>query len=710
MTPLAQRLLAVAHPLPDDPARAHVPEPIVKQALASYGIVVPRPDGDRLVLKAHGPGLVHKSEAGAVRLGLAPEDVEAARDEMAERLADAGTPAGGFLVEEQLPPGPELIVGVRATTFGPVVLLGVGGVMVEALDRAEARLAPLSADDAAALVRAVVPREGVVDLDAMARTVVGLTRFAEDLGPALAEVELNPVIGGVAADARLILHVGAAPDGGTARPPTDFGPLLAPRTVAVAGASATKETFGNRFLAAYRDAGWTDGLYALHPTAEAVDGVPAVASPADVPGGLDYLLVAVPAPACAPMVRAAAGHTRFAHVISGGFRETGADDAEADLLAAGREAGVRVLGPNCMGVFAPAGRQAFQLAAPRTAGPVAVICQSGGLAGDIIKGGDVRGVRFRAVVTIGNAVDVTPGELLAHFLADAGDAVVGLYVEDPRDGRVLVDALRAARKPVVALVGGAVGAGRGGGGVAHGGAGERPSHLGRRGPGHRPRRGRHPRGAAGLAGLPPAVDVRSGGPGRHVRRADRPRGGAGRRSLGPGHRRLRPRRAAGRARRRRAAGDLAGHGLRDGHQRGQPGRDPGRTGGPRRRLPPPARAVAGRPAVHRRAGARERPGVLQLRDGRGRPAVGDHRPARLAAPAGPGRGGAAQPRHRPAGQGGRHHDGLRRGRHPRHPHPRRGRHRHRRPGPPPPFDAQGDPPTDAARTSAQPSPNLRVPQ
>jgi acyl-CoA synthetase (NDP forming) len=458
-SPLAARLLAVAHPLPEDPARAHVPEPIVKQALASYGIAVPRPDGDRLVLKAHGPGLVHKSEAGAVQLGLAPADVESARDEMAKRLAEAGTPAGGFLVEEQLPPGPELIVGVRSTTFGPVVLLGVGGVMVEALDRAEARLAPLSEDDARDLVRAVVPREGVVDRDAVARTVVGLARFADDLGPALAEVELNPIIGGVAADARLILRVVAPADDGIARPPTDFGPLLAPRTIAVAGASTTKESFGNRFLAAYRDVGWTDGLYALHPTADAVDGVPAIASPADVPGGLDSLLLAVPAPACAPMVRAAAGHARFAHVISGGFRETGADDAEADLLAAGREAGVRVLGPNCMGVFAPAGRQAFQLAAPREAGSVAVICQSGGLAGDIIKGGDVRGVRFRAVVTIGNAVDVTPGELLAHFLGDPSTTVVGLYVEDPRDGRALVDALRGSRKPVVALVGGLSGQG-----------------------------------------------------------------------------------------------------------------------------------------------------------------------------------------------------------------------------------------------------------
>src|SRR5690606_23608771 len=105
-------------------------------------------------------------------------------------------------------------------------------------------------------------------------------------------------------------------DGGT--PTTDFTPLFAPRGVAIAGASSTKQTFGNRFLAAYRAMGWTDRLAAIHPSADTIDGVPAFADVRDIPFPVDYLVAAVPAPACADLVRATAGEVPFVHVISGG--------------------------------------------------------------------------------------------------------------------------------------------------------------------------------------------------------------------------------------------------------------------------------------------------------------------------------------------------------------------------------------------------------
>ncbi|HEV8296049.1 MAG TPA: hypothetical protein VGQ20_02085, partial [Acidimicrobiales bacterium] len=121
-----------------------------------------------------------------------------------------------------------------------------------------------------------------------------------------------------------------------------------------------------------------------------------------------------------------------------------------------RDSGVRVLGPNCMGTFSPAGRQTFQLNVPTESGHVSVISQSGGLAGDIIKVGDLRGVRFSKLVTMGNAIDVTPGEMCDWFVDDPDTEVIGLYIEDPRDGASLVRALRRAQgeKPTVALVGG----------------------------------------------------------------------------------------------------------------------------------------------------------------------------------------------------------------------------------------------------------------
>jgi acyl-CoA synthetase (NDP forming) len=466
-----------------------VPEPLVKDALRDLGATVPRgavvADGGEaavaakrldgaVVLKAFGPGIVHKSDIGAVRVGMAAEEVEDAVARMAARLADHGITASGFLVEEQQVPGVELIVGaVRHPSFGPVVLLGAGGTLTELIDRNVMSLCPL--DDASAremLSDFPVPallhgaRGGLpVDRDALVSLllrVAGVGGLVEQLGESLVEVECNPVVatadGAVAVDARLVLGSREPPEEERAAPATDFAALFAPRAVAVAGASTSRETFGNRFLAAYREAGWTDGLFAIHPDAHEIDGVPAYPSVDAVPGGVDYLLVAVPAPRAPDLVAQAARSTAFAHVISGGFGEAGADGAahEERLRTAARGAAVRVLGPNCMGVFSPAGRQTFQLDAPREAGAVSVISQSGGLAGDIVKVGDRRGIRFSKLVTVGNAIDVQPGELLEWLVDDSDTAVLGLYLEAAPDGLRLIAALRraAGRKPVVLLVGG----------------------------------------------------------------------------------------------------------------------------------------------------------------------------------------------------------------------------------------------------------------
>lgn len=466
-----------------DDGRRVVPEPAVKALLAARGVPVPRsgravPDDAPLVLKAYGAGIVHKSDLGAVDVGVQPADVVAAIDAMRARLAVHGVHDASFFVEELVRPGVELLVGVVDRGFGPMLAVGLGGTLVELLDDVSLRCAPASP----AMVREMLDElrgapllRGVrggpeVDLDALVDAVVGIQDVALGFGDELAELECNPVIarpdGVCAADARLLLRPAAAPaTAPEARPATDFARLFSPRGVAVAGASATKESFGNRFLAAYRDYGWTDGLVALHPTATEIDGVPAYASLHDVPFAVDYVVAAVPAPACPQLVRdaasagdPAAGDAPFVHVISGGFGEMGESGRglEHDLRAAARETGVRVLGPNCMGAFSPAGRQTFQLGAPTTAGHVSVISQSGGLAGDIVKLGDVHGVRFAKLVTVGNCVDVTVGELLGWLVDDPDTRVVGLYVEDPRDGAALVAAARRAsgRVPIVALVGG----------------------------------------------------------------------------------------------------------------------------------------------------------------------------------------------------------------------------------------------------------------
>ncbi|MBC6461244.1 acetate--CoA ligase family protein, partial [Actinomadura sp. HBU206391] len=478
------------------------PEHEVKAWVSGFGVAVPRgataagPHGVRevaegltppLVVKAYGPGLVHKSDAGAVRLGLADRAAAAgAAGEILDVLARHGVTPDGFLVEEQAAPGVEVIVGaVRDPAFGPLLLAGLGGIWTEVLDDTALRLCPITEADAHAMLGELRGKALLeasrgrppVDRDALVKVLLavgGVGGIVETLGDELEEFELNPVIcgasGATAVDARLIGRAESPPgrgeeaaEAGRPRPATalrgDFDRLFAPRGVAVVGASTRGPNFGNMFLGFYRAAAFTGTLVAVHPTAREIDGVPCVPSMGDLPEQVDYAMVAVPAKHCAQVVRQAAG-IPYVQVMSGGFGEMGHPELERELLAAAREAGVRLLGPNCMGVYSPAGGQTFIGGEQGRPGRVSVVSQSGGMAGEVIKVGERRGLTFAKVATVGNSADVTPAELLRYLSGDPGTSTVGLYLEDPRDGRGLFEVLRETAKPVVALIGGRSGQGR----------------------------------------------------------------------------------------------------------------------------------------------------------------------------------------------------------------------------------------------------------
>ncbi|MEV1174075.1 acetate--CoA ligase family protein, partial [Nonomuraea sp. NPDC049784] len=447
----------------------------VKALLSEAGVPVPRGvvvrdlDFSRaeelaepLVLKAFGPGLVHKSDVGAVALGLSRDELEAAAAGMRARLQVAG-----FLVEEQADAGVELIVGlVRDPGFGPVLLAGLGGVWTEALRDTALRLCPISEEDARRMLASLRGSSVLyghrggppVDVDAVVKllmTVGGPGGLWERLE--LGEFELNPVIaspsGVIAVDARYLPSSG--PVSGVPGAEADFLPLFEPRAVAVVGASTTRPNFGNMFLGFYQAAGVP--LVTVHPSAAEVAGVRAVPSLAEA--DVDYALVAVPAERCADVVRQAYG-VPFVQVMSGGFGEAGRPELEEELVEAARAAGTRLLGPNCMGVYCPRGRQTFVGGGVGPAGSVALISQSGGLAGEVIKVGERRGLAFSRVATVGNSADVTPAELLRWLARDPETRAVGLYLEDPRDGRELYEALRSTEVPVVLLVGGRTGQGQ----------------------------------------------------------------------------------------------------------------------------------------------------------------------------------------------------------------------------------------------------------
>ena len=234
-----------------------------------------------------------------------------------------------------------------------------------------------------------------------------------------------------------------------------FQPLFRPRNIAVIGASATRRTRSNTVMDQILRYGFDRSkLYPIHPTATEIDGLPAYASLRDTPEPVDYAYVAIPAPRVPELIAGARDRLRIAHVTSSGFAEFGRPDLQDELVAAAREAGARIIGPNCNGGHSPRGKLTFCYDGLPDEGAVGIILQSGGLGIDTIRRGNNRGLRFSGVITAGNCADIGVADLLEFYLADPATEVIGMYLEG--GDRHLFELLRDRNpvKPVVILKGG----------------------------------------------------------------------------------------------------------------------------------------------------------------------------------------------------------------------------------------------------------------
>lgn len=420
-----------------------------------------------LALKVISPLLVHKSDAGGVKLSLG--SLEQVRTAMRETGALPGRTA--WLVEEMVTGGLEVMIGgVRHPRFGPMLMVGLGGIFVEYLNDVSLRICPVTLTEAGSMLaslRSAALLDGVrgqagVDRAALIETLLcigGEDGLLMTHGGDIAELDINPLIarpdGVCAVDVRII--VAPSEPERTPRPVADIRALLQPRAVAVAGASSAGTAQANQYIRNLRAYGFEGRLYAIHPSAKEVDGLPAYPRFADLPEAVDYAYIAVAAERCPPLLAEASGKVAFAQVMSGGFGEGASDtQLEAALVAAAYQGGARVLGPNCMGTHSPLGKLTYMSGVDSELGSISIIAQSGGLSTDILRRGGQRGLRFRALVTVGNCADLGPAELAGAFLDDPHTRVLGMYIEDARRGRPLFETLRQrmGSKPVVALIGG----------------------------------------------------------------------------------------------------------------------------------------------------------------------------------------------------------------------------------------------------------------
>jgi acetyltransferase len=443
--------------------------------------------GFPVVLKLCGDAIAHKTERGLVRLGLG--DAVAVRAAAAALLALARPEDGpvSLLVAEQVAGRRELIAGlVRDPQFGPCVLLGLGGILTEALGDVAFAAAPLSFAEARALVKrlrashlvtAAFRGEPAGDVEALADVLVALGRVGVER-PEVASVDLNPVLlrardgKPVAVDALVELGEPAAarvprPQRAPAEILERLRPLFQPRGVLVAGVSAHPGKFG---FVAYHNLmrfGFQGEVWALNRDGSEVLGRKTIRDVSELPeGAADLVFVCTPQAANLDLLRACAARgIRAAFVASGGYGEAGEEGRrhERELVALAEQLGMVVAGPNGQGVISTARSMCAQIVAPYPPpGRISVASQSGNLVSSFLNYAVLTGIGVSKAISAGNSAQLGLADYLDYFAADPETAVALCYLEGVPDGRRFAEAARAlaAKKPLVLLKGGVAAEGK----------------------------------------------------------------------------------------------------------------------------------------------------------------------------------------------------------------------------------------------------------
>ncbi|SOC50181.1 Acyl-CoA synthetase (NDP forming) [Blastococcus aggregatus] len=235
--------------------------------------------------------------------------------------------------------------------------------------------------------------------------------------------------------------------------------LLTPSSVAVVGASNDDGKIGNALLRHLLDYGFAGPIYPVNPSARHVRGVPAYADIEAIPDDVDLAVLAVPADEVAGVVEACRRkRVRGLVVVSGGFGESGPEGREAErrLVASARASGMRVVGPNCLGIVnTDPGVRLNASLAPMVPGRgrVGFFAQSGALGVALLERARGRGIGLSTFVSAGNRADVSGNDLLQYWATDPGTEVVLLHLESFGNPRKFARLARTVgrTKPVVAV-------------------------------------------------------------------------------------------------------------------------------------------------------------------------------------------------------------------------------------------------------------------
>jgi 3-hydroxypropionyl-CoA synthetase (ADP-forming) len=467
-----------------------ITEELAKKILTEYGVKVPkyalvksadeaekkaREVGFPLVAKIVSPQILHKTDVNGVKVGLNSEAaVKETFNDMHGRLSKQYN-VKGLLLEKMAAPGAELIVGLQNDPqFGPIIMVGIGGIYTEVFKDVTFRVLPITKEDAVSMMEDLKGKQILkgfrgappVSMDALANALVSIGNLGTDMAPYYESIDFNPVIfyekEYVVVDAKILLRDN--PDLqviSKAQPDSEFMDLFFnAKSVALIGASPEAGKIGNSVLESLVKHEYKGKVYPVNAKGyPEIMGIKAYKSLEDIPDNVDIAVVTVDLKFVPDLLKAASkkGIHNFV-VISGGGKELGGERAaiEAQVKELSKQLRIRIIGPNCIGMFNGANRLdcAFQgharMVRPKN-GDVAFLSQSGTVGIAFMESSDSFGMS--KMISYGNRSDVDEADMIWYLSEDPQTKVIGLYVEGLGDGRKFMNTakrvIKERSKPIV---------------------------------------------------------------------------------------------------------------------------------------------------------------------------------------------------------------------------------------------------------------------
>ncbi len=468
-----------------------ITEELSKFILKTYGVKVPgyalvksaeeaakqaKKLGFPLVMKVVSPQILHKTDVGGVKVGINNlDEVKKTFKDMYGRLSKKkGVEVKGILLEKMVPKGVELIVGIQNDPqFGPVIMVGLGGIMTEVMKDVAFRMLPITTSDAksmlnelkgSALLKGFRGSEPI-DTNMVAKMLVQIGKLGVENADYINSIDFNPVIvypkSHFVVDAKIILDKEIKKNSISKAKPNieSMESFFTPESVALVGASATPGKIGNSVLNALGKQDYKGKVYPINPKQESILGIKCYPSLDAINEKVDLVVVCIDLAECGPIMKTCANKgIHNVVIVSGGGKELGGDRAamEAEVKELSLKHKIRVIGPNCIGMFNAANRldcafQGQERMIRSKLGNVAFFSQSGTMGISMLESADVFGLS--KMISFGNRSDVDEADMIWYAANDPQTKVIGLYVEGFGDGRKFINTakrvMKEKNKPII---------------------------------------------------------------------------------------------------------------------------------------------------------------------------------------------------------------------------------------------------------------------